>query len=53
MFRLAGVLVPAVAALAAAMPAHAAPLPQETVEAREHFFGAENVAPTGASAPTA
>lgn len=47
MFRLAGVLAAAVAMLAAAVPAQAAALPPETVQAREHFFGAENVAPDG------
>jgi hypothetical protein len=46
MVRLAGVLATAVAALAVVTPAHAAP-PPETVAARQHFFGAENVAPDG------
>jgi L-ascorbate metabolism protein UlaG (beta-lactamase superfamily) len=45
-----GILI--VSALGAAMllgagTAHAAALPAETVAAREHFFGAENVAPDG------
>jgi hypothetical protein len=38
-----GIAAVALAALIAAPSADAAPLPPETIEARQHFFGAENV----------
>jgi L-ascorbate metabolism protein UlaG (beta-lactamase superfamily) len=44
-------LLASVVALTMPAAAHAAALPPETVEAREHFFGAENVAADGSVRP--